>query len=150
MLHRWPNSLYQHHINRSYGLWLWFRCLPILIVAAIVGLLLTITPAHSSSLQHSEKGEESAGFNPNEVRGGEMLLRSASTGAYAPALIQAGKVHFDIRGMVATITLEQSFRNDTDDWVEGVYAFPLPDKAAVRHMEMRIGERRIVGKIKEK
>jgi Ca-activated chloride channel family protein len=150
MLHRWPNSLYQYRINRSYGLWLGFRCLPTLIVAVIVGLLLTISPAHSSSLQHSEKREESAELSPNAVRGGEMLLRLASTGAYTPALIQTGKVHFDIRGMVATITLEQSFRNDTDDWVEGVYAFPLPDKAAVRHMEMRIGERLIVGKIKEK
>ena len=149
MLHRRPSSSPQHHVDRSYGLWLGFRALSILIVAAIVGLLLTITPAYSGSLQHSEMGQDSQELVPNEVRGGEMLLRPASTEPYVPAVIQAAKVHFDIHGMVATVTLEQSFRNDTDKWVEGVYAFPLPDKAAVRHMEMRIGERLIVGKIKE-
>lgn len=139
MLRRWTYTAHQTHIKHSYGLWLWFRCLPTVIIAAIAGLLLTVAPAHSSAL-----------FNPNDVGSGEMLLRSASKGAYMPALTQSGKVHFEIRGMVATVTLEQSFRNDTDDWVEGVYAFPLPDKAAVRHMEMRIGERLIVGKIREK
>jgi Ca-activated chloride channel family protein len=56
----------------------------------------------------------------------------------------------DISGMIATVVVEQSFRNDTDLVLEGVYAFPLPDNAAVRAMEMQIGERRIVGKIREK
>lgn len=150
MLHRRHYFTHHFYIKRNYGLWLWFRALPTLIAATIAGLLLTIAPAHSSALLQSEAPETSGNFKPNDVGSGEMLLRSASNGAYVPALAQSGSVHFDIRGMVATITLEQSFRNDTDDWVEGIYAFPLPDKAAVRHMEMRIGERLIVGKIKEK
>lgn len=79
-----------------------------------------------------------------------MLLQDQVSGSYTPAIIQASKVHFDISGMLATVTLEQTFRNDTDRWLEGVYAFPLPDNAAVRYLEMVVGERRIVGRVREK
>lgn len=41
-------------------------------------------------------------------------------------------------------------RNNTDQWQEAVYVFPLPDEAAVDHLTMRIGERIIVGEIKER
>jgi Ca-activated chloride channel family protein len=64
--------------------------------------------------------------------------------------MQASRVHFAISGMLATVTLEQSFRNDSDRWLEGVYGFPLPDTAAVRHLEMVVGGRRIVGKVRER
>ena len=38
----------------------------------------------------------------------------------------------------------------TAQWREGVYVFPLPDKAAVDHLTMRVGERVIEGQIKER
>ncbi|MEP1596332.1 MAG: marine proteobacterial sortase target protein, partial [Halieaceae bacterium] len=51
---------------------------------------------------------------------------------------------------VAVASLEQTFVNNSQDWVEGVYAFPLPETAAVRRLEIEIGERKIIGKIREK
>jgi Ca-activated chloride channel family protein len=44
----------------------------------------------------------------------------------------------------------QRFVNPTADWREGVYVFPLPEKAAVDHLDMRIGERVIQGQIQER
>lgn len=132
----------------SYRLWFLFRCLPAIIGAVMAGLLLSISPARAQEMLESESSYPSLG--PSGVEAGLMLFRDAITGQYTPALVQSGKVHFAISGMVAVVTLEQSFRNTSDQWVEGTYAFPLPDQAAVRHMEMMIGERRIVGKIKEK
>jgi len=44
----------------------------------------------------------------------------------------------------------QHFRNDSNDWVEGLYVFPLPDKAAVNSLNIKIGEREIVGSVQEK
>ena len=123
-------------VGRRY--WLLFRVLPAIIIASMATLLLTVSPARSETL------------NPDGVEAGQMLFRALDGGEYSPALIQAGRVHFDISGMIATVSLEQTFRNTSDQWVEGVYAFPLPELAAVRHMEMLIGDRRIVGKIKEK
>ena len=34
--------------------------------------------------------------------------------------------------------------------MEGIYLFPLPDKSAVDHLKMKIGDRYIEGEIQEK
>jgi Ca-activated chloride channel family protein len=44
----------------------------------------------------------------------------------------------------------QRFRNDSLDWVEGLYVFPLPEGAAVDQLRMKIGERVIEGVIRER
>lgn len=137
-LHNYRKTkLYIEH-GEGYGLWFSFRALPAVVGLVIVLLLLSISPARSEEL------------SLNGVQAGQMLLRSQGGGVYEPALIQRAKVHFDISGMLAVVSLEQSFRNNGDQWVEGIYAFPLPDQAAVRQLEMIIGDRRIQGKIREK
>tara|TARA_R110000823_G_scaffold232224_3_gene358739 strand:+ start:5678 stop:7768 length:2091 start_codon:yes stop_codon:yes gene_type:complete len=95
---------------------------------------------------------DSAVAELHALQSGQLLLRDVNRaeGKYTPALMHGSKVHFDIAGLVATVRVTQSFRNVTDQYVEGVYGFPLPDEAAVRYMEMRMGERRIVGRIREK
>ena len=130
--------------HRGISLWLAFRCLPAIILGTLLVLLLAAAPARAVP--------SGAGSEPdlNSLESGHMLLRDVQTGDYIPAIIQSTKVHFDISGMLATVSLRQTFRNASDQWLEGVYAFPLPDKAAVRRLEMLIGERRIVGKVREK
>lgn len=86
----------------------------------------------------------------DEVAAGQMLLQPVEGGQDTPALTLESKVHIKVSGMVAHISLTQSFQNQTQDWVEGTYVFPLPDKAAVNRMRMVIGDRVIEGKIKEK
>ena len=76
------------------------------------------------------------------------MLKSSS--GFERALSLKTEVAFDITGMVAHITVNQRFKNDTDDFVEGVYVFLLPEDSAVNHMEILIGDRKIVGEIKEK
>ena len=129
-------------------LWLVFRALPALVLGAMLLLLLWVTPVRA--MAPGEGGEPIPGARLEDLASGQMLLATQQPGRYTPAILQASKVHFDISGMIATVVLEQSFRNDSDRALEGVYAFPLPDNAAVRYMEMRIGERRIVGKVRER
>ncbi len=59
-------------------------------------------------------------------------------------------VRMSVTGMIARVTVEQRFVNPTDEWREGVYMFPLPEKAAVDHLRMKVGERVIEGMIKER
>lgn len=59
-------------------------------------------------------------------------------------------IKMQISGLSARVTVTQTFENDSDQWVEGKYLFPLPDKSAVDHLTMKIGDRLIVGEIKEK
>ena len=128
-------------------LWLAFRCLPSLLLGALLLLLLMVlSTAPARAMPREGSGEPDI----NGVESGQLLFLDRAGDTVTPALIHARKVHFDISGMIATVSVEQSFRNDTDHWLEGVYAFPLPDNAAVRYLEMVIGERRIVGKVREK
>src|SRR3546814_12759306 len=52
--------------------------------------------------------------------------------------------------MVARATVRQVFHNPGDRWLEGIYVFPLPERAAVDRLTMLVGERRIEGRILEK
>ncbi len=84
-----------------------------------------------------------------EVGAGELLMNTGQ-GGWQPALQLHTDANIQVRGMVARVELTQRFKNTGAEWAEGVYAFPLPDDAAVNYLEMRVGERRIIGEIKEK
>jgi Ca-activated chloride channel homolog len=83
-----------------------------------------------------------------EQQSGNLLLRMQA--GYQVATRINTDVDMQISGMVARITVSQVFRNDGDEWVEGIYVFPLPEGAAVDRLRMRAGERVIEGEIREK
>lgn len=62
----------------------------------------------------------------------------------------ASDVHYQIGGLIAEASIRQRFSNSSSDWVEVQYLLPLPDGAAVHDMTLRVGERVIVGEIREK
>ncbi|WP_313920141.1 marine proteobacterial sortase target protein [Tahibacter sp.] len=59
-------------------------------------------------------------------------------------------VDLQIHGLIAEVRVKQRFRNSGAVWQEGQYLLPLPEGAAVHAMTLRIGERLIVGEIREK
>ncbi len=62
----------------------------------------------------------------------------------------ASDVHYQIGGLVAEASIHQRFTNVSSNWVEAQYLLPLPEGAAVHDMTLRVGERVIVGEIREK
>ena len=81
---------------------------------------------------------------------GSLLLESNIPGRYHQAPTVDTDVQMDITGLIARVTVTQRFHNPSSEWINGVYVFPLPEKAAVDHLRMVIGERTIEGKIKER
>lgn len=59
-------------------------------------------------------------------------------------------VKIAVTGMIARATVTQTFTNSSNEWVNGLYIFPLPENAAVDHLMIQIDERKIEGQIKEK
>ena len=59
-------------------------------------------------------------------------------------------IHAEVSGLLARVHVLQSFRNDSNDWVEGVYRFPLPDGAAVDRLTIQVGDRTLQGEIRER
>jgi Ca-activated chloride channel family protein len=80
---------------------------------------------------------------------GTLLLREGNGEKIAAPLLSTD-VHMDVSGMVARVQVRQRFVNPSAQWREGVYVFPLPEKAAVDHLTMHIGERVIEGLVKER
>jgi Ca-activated chloride channel family protein len=67
-----------------------------------------------------------------------------------PVPVLGATVEVRITGVIARAKVTQVFKNPSRDWVEGIYVFPLPEEAAVDTLKMKVGERTVVGEIKEK
>jgi len=119
----------QSAINSDIKSWLW---------VLLLGCVLAAGPRPAS-------GQE---LTPGEMQSGGLLLRT--TNGYSTATLLNTDVDMKISGLVARVSVRQAFRNTSEDWVEGIYVFPLPDKAAVDRMRLHIGERFIEGEIQEK
>ncbi len=85
---------------------------------------------------------------PGGMQSGGLLMQTSE--GYVTAALLNTDVNIQVNGLVARVSVMQEFENDSPEWVEGVYVFPLPDAAAVDHMRMYIGDRFIEGEIREK
>jgi len=56
----------------------------------------------------------------------------------------------DVAGFGARVNVVQNFKNPSDEPIEAVYTFPLPNDAAVDQMQMVIGDRVVEGQIKRR
>jgi Ca-activated chloride channel family protein len=81
---------------------------------------------------------------------GTLLLEPGAGAPSTAAPLLFTHVKISVSGMTARTTVTQRFANPTAGWREGVYVFPLPEKAAVDHLAMEIGSRRIEGEIRER
>ena len=118
-----------HNIKSEIRAWLW--------VLALV-LLLQALPEPLSA-------EE---MTPDQAQAGSLLWKMAA--GYSTATTLNTDVDMKISGLVARVSIRQEFRNEGSEWVEGIYVFPLPDRAAVDQMRLHIGDRFIEGEIREK
>lgn len=81
---------------------------------------------------------------------GTLTLRTPSAPEGVESLAVATDVRISVTGIVARAEVTQAFSNPGTEWAEGIYAFPLPENAAVDHLRMIVGERVIEGEIHER
>ena len=79
-----------------------------------------------------------------------LWLESTVNGGEEQALLLATDVDIAVTGLLADTILTQHFVNQTDQFAEGRYLFPLPGNTSVERLEIVVGERRIEGEIQEK
>ena len=77
----------------------------------------------------------------NQVKEGQQIFE-------APTL--KTDVSVKVQGLISTTTVRQYFINPTKEHTEAIYLFPLPDKSAVDHLRMLVGDRSINGIIQKK
>ncbi len=78
------------------------------------------------------------------------LVYQTQSGIKHSAPLLRSRVEMHVNGLINRVTVTQIFENDSDNWINATYLFPLPENAALDHLSMKIGERLIIGEIKEK
>lgn len=82
--------------------------------------------------------------------GGRLEAYDAAGEILGPCELKHTDVAAEITGHVARVTLTQTFHNPHKDKIEAVYTFPMSHRGAVDRMSMTIGDRVIVGEVKER
>lgn len=122
----------------------------VLGVRAVLGGIAVALALGFAAIVLASNAQAAGTVAPADARSGELLLTTGTPGQYTVAPTVETEVAISVSGVVARTRVTQSFHNPGSEFVEGVYVFPLPEKAAVDHLEMRIGTRVIVGEIQEK
>jgi len=78
------------------------------------------------------------------------LLYTSANGVYASTPPLSTDIRVSIAGVVARVSVVQTFANKAGEFSEAVYALPLPDDAAVDRLTMKVGERVVEGEIRER
>ena len=106
-----------------------------------VGLLLfDLPPAWSA--------QPSATARDDTPRSGALLINTENGNTEATRL--GIDVDLTVSGPTIRARVTQIFRNPTQDWVEATYMYPLPQGGAVDTLKLVIGDRVVVGDIKER
>lgn len=87
---------------------------------------------------------------PSIMDRGGLYFPGESPGTVVPAPLVKTDITVDISGPVARYRLRHTFVNNSEDWTEAIYTYPLPTDSAVDRLYMRVGDRDIIGKIAEK
>ncbi len=119
----------------------------LLLISYLLGLMILALLSWCGAAGAVPAGQT---ISPDEIRQGQLLLPTADPGRYLAAPMLSMDVDIRVSGITARTTLKQIFTNDSDDWIEALYVFPLPDESGVDHLQMRIGERIIIAEIQEK
>ncbi len=132
----------------------WTTGAGVLAAAALV-MLLTVGLVFKQGLAPIGPGN-GTGIHANFLRvcdvpaGGRLEALDARGMVIGVCPLQHTDVTVDVTGFVARVTLEQRYANPYDDKIEGVYTFPMSQDGAVDRMEMIVGDRVVVGEVKER
>src|SRR5258705_13986451 len=93
-------------------------------------LLIAIALASAALLGRLASADEAL-IGPGDCGTGALLLRTTEPGRYLEAPRLRTDVSIAVTGTIARARITQLFENPSDQWVEGVYVFPLPADAGV-------------------
>jgi len=111
----------------------------------IVLLILLVMMKLAAAMPLHQDQQQPTVMTLDEVAGGTLLMKTEQPGRFHSLPLQHTDVAMTITGPIARSVLTQAFSNPTDQWLEAIYAFPLPENAAVDHMDLLVGERIIQG-----
>ncbi|MEM1370781.1 MAG: VIT domain-containing protein [Pseudomonadota bacterium] len=117
------------------------------VFAALSGVIIAVSLSGMTSALAAQGGRT---MTPGEARMGTLLFKGRNAGTLIEAPRLASDIDIKVTGPIARGTMTQHFHNPTEGFVEAVYVMPLAENAAVDSLKMIVGERVIIGRIKER
>ena len=108
-------------------------CLSLVTLTAVI-----LWPAQSTVSAASDQTAGSLG----------IISKDGSVKTRCP--LRHTEVRGAISGFLARVTVTQTFENTASQKIEAVYAFPLPDNAAIDDMTIQVGNRTVRGVIRKR
>jgi len=125
---------------------IWLQRIIFTALLIVIGVFLMLL---SNYVYAATAADEFPQVSMSNIREGSLLIKTPSS-TYQQIPLLHTDVEMNISGMISRSHIKQRFKNTSEDWIEAIYVFPLPETAAVDHMRMQIGERIIEAQIKEK
>src|SRR2546423_7387091 len=127
--------LFRHPLRPLTHLGRVLLCMALALLGAL--LMLVSPPAHADDSEATQAESPYFFVDSNDPSTDRLPLKSTS-------------VDVRIAGVIADVTVTQRYRNEGQRAIEACYVFPGSTQAAVHAMTVRIGDRLLVAKIKEK
>ncbi len=108
----------------------------------LVGIIALLMP--------SPKGQVYAQQEVMVPQGGRLDALDEEGNILGPCPLKRTDVNVQVSGFFSRVTLTQSYHNPYEKKIEAVYTFPMSHRAAVDRMTMTIGDRVVVGEVKER
>ena len=87
---------------------------------------------------------------PTLERGmGKLIARRPRSEYERPLDLKRHKVKVRVQGMMAYTEITEVFHNPTNDRLEGLYRFPLPEDAQISRLALKVGDRIMEGQFLE-
>ena len=120
---------------------------------ATIAILLLLALLFPGAIRTAGAERHAGGFAAaagTEPPAAGLFFRAGRADAVFEAPTLASEVEISVAGLVSRVTVRQHFINPTRVWMEGIYVFPLPERAAVDRLTMTVGGREIAGRIMER
>ncbi|MCH8164700.1 MAG: VWA domain-containing protein, partial [Planctomycetes bacterium] len=98
----------------------------------------------------SPKGQVYAQQEVMVPQGGRLDALDEEGNILGPCPLKRTDVDVQVSGFFSRVTLTQTYHNPYEKKIEAVYTFPMSHRAAVDRMTMTIGDRVVVGEVKER
>jgi len=110
--------------------------------------IITIIACLTTSMPSSTTGVNAPDPLRTPRTPGELVIQGKDAKPAGACPLRHTDVRAQVSGFIARVRVVQKFHNPTSEKIEAIYTFPLPDNSAVDFMEMKVGERTIVGEIR--
>lgn len=118
------------------------------VAGAVIAVVAAALPFAAATARADARPAGMPAVDVAQVRDGSLLLRNGDRYVEAPRI--AADIDVTVSGPTARTRVTQIFDNPTTGFVEAVYVSPLSDGGAVDTLKMVIGDRVVIGDIKER